>query len=130
MKKLLTIVVKICCCISLFLLGGCGDKYSEQGNKLSISITNELVKLGFCSTPTDCIKKLDIYGGHDNRVNFEIYNAKDRKMLASFIEFAVDNGLKITNGIPIAIKVYPKLRSEYGNRLVKDRPIIDVIILQ
>ncbi len=130
MKKISKTVVKICCCILFLFLGSCGDNYTEQGNKLSISIINELVNLGFCSAPTDCIKKLDIYGGHDNRVNFEIYNAKDKKMLASFIEFAITNGILITNGIPIEIKVYPKFRSEYGNRFLKDKPIIDVVILQ
>lgn len=115
-------------CSIILLLGGCGDKYSEQGNQLSSSIKSELINLGFCSTPMDCIDKLDIYGGHDTQVNFEIYNAENREMIAAFINYSVLNGLEITNGIPITIKVYPKHRYEYGNNIFKDKPIIYVKI--
>ena len=69
MKRISKIIVKICCCITLLIIASCGDKYSAEGNKLSVSIANELVNLGFCSAPADCIKKLDVYGGHDNRIN-------------------------------------------------------------
>jgi hypothetical protein len=68
-----------------------------------------------------------MYGGHGNQVNFSIYKP-DRKILAATFEFLIAHGLEITSGVPIAIRVYPKSREEYGNIVFSPKPTIQLEI--
>lgn len=92
-----------------------GEKYAEQGNRLGRAIEQHLIDKKICSNDAQrCVKKLTMYGGHGNRINFSIY-APDRQALAAMFSFLVQHGMEVTGGIPISITVYPKTRAAYGN---------------
>ena len=56
-----------------------GEKYSKQGAKLGQAISKNLVGEKICKEDSsDCARKLSMYGGHGDRVNFSIY-APDKK---------------------------------------------------
>jgi hypothetical protein len=105
---------------------GCGDKYSKQGRELSKRINEHLIETGICSTIKECHAQLETYVDHDTRVNFSIYNPNNRKALAAFIEYVIEYGIQITDGIPISIKVYPESRQSYGNFIIPPKSIIKV----
>ncbi len=104
-----------------------GEKYREQGNALSKAIYQELIKTGLCKDNNNVIGKLPMYGGHGNQVNFSIYKP-DRKILAATFEFLIAHGIEITGGVPIAIRIYPKSREEYGNIVISPKPAIQLEI--
>ncbi len=107
----------------IIFITGCVEKYNKQGHALSKELNNHLMKQGFC-TSKNCKRDFEIFGGHGNRVNFSIYNPKDKKVLASIIEYVVEHGLQVTGGVPISIYVYPKSRKEYGNFLFRPETIL------
>jgi hypothetical protein len=100
-----------------------GEKYSEQGNALSTAMDRELIGRGLCKSINEVNNRLPMYGGHANQVNFSVYKP-DRKILAATFEFLIMHGLEITGGVPIALRVYPKSREEYGNIIFSPNPII------
>lgn len=75
----------------------------------------------------DCSKKIRLYGGHGNQVNYSIY-APDKKALAATIAFVVENGMEITGGVPISVSVYPRSRESYGNMFFSPNPTISLEI--
>lgn len=137
-KKLVLILWASILCVMLGIWGAkksgfivyTGDKYSEQGRLLSKTITMDLISRGFCSSPKECIEKLDVYIDHDLQINYTIYNTKNKKMVAAFIGIAIEKGLETTDGVPISISVYPEMRTEYRGRPGKDNTIINVGIMQ
>lgn len=104
---------------------GVGEKYSEQGSQVAKAVNQILVKKGICKPDlSDCTKKLTMYGGHGNRVNFSIYNP-DKRALAAMVEFLIDDGIRITEGVPIHIYVYANSRESYGSLLFSaPKPVI------
>lgn len=103
-------------------------KYSEQGKRIGMKINNELISLGFCSSPAECVSNLDLYGSDDTEICFEIYNSSKLDVVSAFISSAIKNGLEPSNDVPISIRVYSKSRSTYGNSLFRGDPIISVKI--
>lgn len=118
-------IIFICLFMSSCHLVG---KYSEQGKRISMEINNELIRLGFCSSPAECVSNLDLYGSDDTEISFEIYNSSKLDLVSAFISSAIKNGLESSNDVPITIRVYSKLRSAYGNSLFRGDPIISVKI--
>jgi hypothetical protein len=104
-----------------------GEKYSKQGDALSKAMDRELINRGLCKDFNDINNKLPMFGGHGNQVNFSIYKP-DRKILAATFEFLIAHGIEITGGVPIAIRVYPKSREEYGNIVFSPKPTIQLEI--
>lgn len=129
MNNLKTIVISILLLVNFFMGSAIamGEKYSEQGQALSKAIDRELINSGLCKDYNDVKNKLLMYGGHGNQVNFSIYKP-DRKILAATFEFLIAHGLEITGGVPIAIRVYPKSREEYGNIVFSPNPTIQLEI--
>lgn len=123
MKKIqyLSIIFFLCC-----FMVGCGEKYTKQGGDLSKKIEEHLIETGICSTRKECNAQLEVYVGHGNAVHYTIYNPKNRKALAAFIKYVIENGIQITDGIPIFITVYPKSRQSYGNSIFRSKPIIKI----
>ena len=109
-------------------ISGCGEKYSEQGHLLFQEIHKHLINSEICISKKECYKKFEIYHSHGNRVNFSIYNQKNNKKLSELIGFIVENGYKITGGVPISIYVYPKTRADYGNFLISPKPMMTLEI--
>ncbi len=124
-------------CVVFFVFGvicsmslGCVEKYRDQGNLLSKESNKYLISRGFCSVPQECNKKLGAYAGHGNRINYSIYIKNNRAMIAAFVGFVIEKGFKISKGIPITIRVYPKTREEYGSFFFKPKEIIKVEVNQ
>lgn len=110
----------------LLTLTGCGEKYSTQGNMLTKKIYEHMIYEKICSDINDCNNNVEIYTSHGNRVNYMLYNVKNRKILSSIIEFIVENGINITNGVPISVSVYPEPRKYYGNFHIFTKKIIEI----
>ncbi|TAN35473.1 MAG: hypothetical protein EPN23_11095 [Verrucomicrobia bacterium] len=91
-----------------------GERYTKEGNALSVRINNELASQGFCHSPKECDDIFEMYGGHGDRVHFSIY-APNTLALAMIFKLLVEKGTEITNGVAISVTVYPRPRDEYGN---------------
>ena len=92
-----------------------GGRFTEQGNKLSEALYNELVKKGICSADTHaCAKPFQMYREDDgNRIYLNLYGQKDMLLASKIVEFYVKKGLKITDGMPITFKVFPEPKEHY-----------------
>lgn len=95
-----------------------GEKYVEQGNKLSAAIHKELIGRGYCNnTPGNCFKVLPIYGEHGNRVNISVYaiSTTNRAALNAIVNLIVEQGVAITQGVPISFTAYDSPHDDYVN---------------
>lgn len=131
MPQIKVLVFSLCCFLIVIIgcnSGVCGGGYSEENILLSKSINSHLIEEGFCSSPRECHKKLDLYGAEGEQIHFLLYGQENRKMIAAFIEFSIDKGIAITGGKPISIRVFPKRRKEYGSFFFSPKDIINVEI--
>lgn len=97
-----------------------GEKYASQGNRLSMAITQYLIEKKICVAGGQaCSKKLETYGGHGNRVNYSVYGA-DKQALSAMLTFIIEHGIKVTDGVPISVFVYPNSRISYGSMLFNE----------
>lgn len=101
-----------------------GEMYTKEGEALGAEITKELIKQGFCKTSRECNQVLEIYGGYGNRVNFSIYAPKNKSALAAVFKLLVERGIELTNGISIAVTVFPKSRNEYGDIFFEPKSVV------
>ena len=120
--------IRLLIAVSFICIGGCGERYKNEGNRLKEEINRELIAQHLCLSVSECNKIFVTYSGHDNHVNFSFY-APDRFVLAVVFKFLIEKGIIITNGVPISIKVYPKPIEEYKNNLF-NAPIITLEITQ
>lgn len=103
------LVLFFCVCFIGLAIEGCGEKYSKQGNLLYNKIYEHLMERRICPTVEECKAELEINGTYRNQVSFTVNSSKNRKAaLAVFTEFVVENGIKITGGVPIEISIYVK----------------------
>ena len=94
-----------------------GEKYADQGARLGRAIDKHLIDQKICmSGGQDCNRKLPMYGGHGNKINFSIY-APDKQALAAMVAYLIEHGMEVTGGVPISITVYPKTREAYASLL-------------
>lgn len=100
--------------IFLFCLTGCGTRNMGEARLLGGAMINHLSEKGICHTASECSRKFDWTGEHENGVHWNIYDASDRKAVATLINFVVEHGIEITGGVPISITVYPMLRKDIG----------------
>lgn len=127
----LRLVLFFCICFISLAVEGCGEKYSEQGNLLYSKIFEHLIERRICTTVDECKADLEIHGKYRNQVNFAVYSPKNRKTaLAAFIEFIVENGVKITGGVPITILIKVESKEESGNSLFGNKTVIKLEITQ
>jgi hypothetical protein len=101
-----------------------GEKYSEEGHKLSRAIDANMIKEGFCKNTLECFQLIDSYGGHGNQVNLTFYKAKNPELIKSIVGFVLVNGLKNTNGVPIKLYFHTETRESQGNLIFKKSPTI------
>jgi hypothetical protein len=100
--------------IFLFCLTGCGTRNTDEARLLGGAMIDHLSEKGICHTAHECSRKFDWTGEHENGVHWNIYDASDRKAVATLINFVVEHGIEITGGVPISITVYPMLRKDIG----------------
>jgi len=100
-----------------------GEKYAEQGGRLSGALRTALVTGGFCKTSQECQKLLPGTAGHGDRVRIAYYEVNDRniKALSVLINMVVEQGISITSGIPITITAYKESHEEYRKSSVFSR---------
>ncbi len=93
---------------------GCGEPYRNEGDKLNEEIHKELIAQKMCNSTRECNQVFRASSSHDSQLNYSVY-APNKLVLATAFKVVIEKGMKITNGVPISIKVYPKTREEYGN---------------
>jgi hypothetical protein len=91
-----------------------GSSYSEQGNDLTRALKENLIKQGFCSLDTrlpTC--SLQMYRADGKRIHLNMYGQTDTILASKVAAFLVENGIKITKGMPITLKVFSAPKTEY-----------------
>jgi hypothetical protein len=94
------------------------DHFSAQENVLYKTLIEELVNQKICTNSLNCATEINLYRSSGNRIYFNLYSQTDMAIAASVGKFLVKNGIKLSKGMPITLKVYatPKigpLNSEY-----------------
>lgn len=92
-----------------------GEKYSEQGGRLTSALRAALIAHGYCHSPQECQKLLPGTAAHGDRVRIAYYEVNDRNIsaLMFLIDMVVRQGIDITGGIPITITAYKETHEEY-----------------
>lgn len=87
------------------------NRFSEQENKLYDSLMKELVNQEVCTDTSTCATKIHFYRKSTNRIYFNMYNQTDMALIAKIGKFLVKDGIKLSEGKPLTLKVYagPKL---------------------
>lgn len=114
-------------CLAIFL-GGCGEKFTEEGNALGVAINEHLIAQKLCTDASDCQKKVEMYGGHGNQVNFSAYAVKDPKLVSAVMGFVASEGMRVTKGVPISIAFYADAHANHVNTFNFSKPIIKLVL--
>lgn len=109
-----------------------GERFTEQGGRLSAAIKGLLVERGFCNAPHDCHQLLPSYGGHGDRVRSTFYEVGDKNSdaFAAVIELVVKDGIRITGGVPITITGYRETHQQYMDSGVFAKSVKPFLILE
>lgn len=109
-----------------------GEQFTEQGGKLTAAINKELIRKDLCKTPRDCNDLLPGYVAHGDRVRIALYEVSEKngKALNAVVEFIVNDGMKITGGIPITLTGYRETQEEYRNSGLLFKGIKPFLILE
>lgn len=126
-KRLLGLAIGLCVAL---IQAGCGEKFTKEGNALGVAINEHLVAQKLCADAADCQKKVEMYGGHGNQVNFSAYAVKDPKLVGAVMGFVASDGLRITRGIPISISFYADAHANHVNTFNFSKPIIKLEVLK
>lgn len=92
-----------------------GEKYAEQGGRLTGVLRTAMIEKGFCKSPQECHSLLPATVGHGDKVRIAYYEISDRNIeaLSFLVEIVVRRGLEITSGVPISIVAYKQSHEEY-----------------
>ncbi|MCP5319289.1 MAG: hypothetical protein H7A12_00400 [Pseudomonadales bacterium] len=109
-----------------------GEKYSDQGGNLSSAVKRMLIAKGFCDTPEKCYDLLPAYGGHGDRVRSTFYgiSGSNRDAFRAVLDFAITDGLRVTDGVPITIRGYHETHEEYIESGIFFKSIKPFLILE
>lgn len=104
-------------CVSVFF-GFCGfaqggDKFSSQGNALYKALLDELIKGGICTDNQSCFDALQMYREDGDRIYMNMYAQTDNSLSAIVAKFIMENGLRITGGMPITLRIYVEPKSQH-----------------
>ncbi|MBK8676840.1 MAG: hypothetical protein IPN27_10795 [Cellvibrionales bacterium] len=104
-----------------------GEKNSKQGHALGKELFEILVQYKLCASVAECNQKRFIYGENGDRIYLNFYGISDRFLIAKITGYVVENGLKITEGVPISIVFYSgkKERSTWYKKYTGD-PILRI----
>ena len=95
---------------------GCvsGDKFSSQGKALYKSLLDEVIGQGICPGPQACSDVLQLYSEDGDRVYMNMYGQADKTLGAIVAKFLLENGTRLTDGVPITLRIYPAQKSKYA----------------
>ena len=126
-KRLLGLAIGLCVAL---IQAGCGEKFTQEGNALGVAINEHLIAQKLCLDISDCQKKLEMYGGHGNQVNFSVYAVKNPKLIHAVAGFVASEGIQITKGVPISIAFYAEAHENHVGIFNFTRPIIKLEVLK
>ena len=95
-----------------------GEKNKTELNNLWSEIKKMLIRSGHCNSAEDCFKRIPIYGEGGDRININIYGPASKESVMSILDFVMQEGLIITNGVPVTVQVFQKEKKEYINRVI------------
>lgn len=109
-----------------------GEKYTDQGGRLTAAINEMLISKGFCKSARDCNDFLPGYVGHGDQVRIAFYqvNEKNHQAFSAIIELVIKDGIRITGGVPIAVTGYRETQEEYRRSGVISKNIKPFLILE
>lgn len=90
-----------------------GGGFTEQGNKLSEALYDELMKTRVCSDVRMCRNALQMYRADGKRIHMNMYGQTDTLLASKVAIFYIEKGMKITGGMPITFKVFPAPKEHY-----------------
>ena len=92
-----------------------GEKYAEQGGRLTGVLRTAMIEKGFCKSPQECQSLLPGTAAHGDRVRIAYYEISERNIeaLSFLVEIVVRCGLETTSGVPITITAYKESHEEY-----------------
>lgn len=118
-------------CILAFVVdaSAVGERYAKEGHQLFAALVERLVTERHCSAMSDCLVRLDAYGEDGDMVRLNIYGVTDRNLVGSIVNFAVHEGVRVTNGVPIKIQFFEKRKRDSLNMpWSQQQPIIKLEI--
>ena len=89
------------------------NRFSEPENVLYKNLIEELVKQDVCKDRSSCANQISLYRRSGSRVYFNLYNQTDRTTAAIVGKFLVQNGIKLSNNMPITFKAYSTPKKGY-----------------
>ena len=109
-----------------------GERYTEQGGRLSAATVEILIAQNFCKTSRECHDFLPGYVAHGDRVRIAFYDIGDKNIQAFnvIIELVIKDGLRITDRVPITIKGYRESHEEYRKSGVFWKDVKPFLILE
>lgn len=90
-----------------------GDRFSEQGSALTKALIYQLMAQGVCKDIKNCNDALQMYREDGSRIYLNMYAQTDMTLASTVAGFLVARGLKITEGMPITLRVYPGPKTQY-----------------
>jgi hypothetical protein len=91
-----------------------GSSFSDQGNALYKAMNEHLMLKGICHDDQSCHNLHQIFredGGE--HVYFNMYGQKNKDLASVVVAFLVSSGLKITDGMPITLRVFEGPKTQY-----------------
>lgn len=109
-----------------------GERYTDQGGRLSVATTDILIAKGFCKTPRECENFLPGYGSHGDRVRISFYEVGKNNSQAfnAVIELIIQDVIRITDGVPITIAGYRETYEEYRKSGLFSKGVKPFLILE
>lgn len=105
-------LIATCVATCILTLGGCGERFTSEGNTLSKAIIDHLVAKNLCASESAC-HTLQMYGGHGDQVRFSFYAINDPLVTYAITGFVASEGLKLTHNIPITLSFFPNPHDHY-----------------
>lgn len=112
-KPIYIAVFMILSAVSLSIFSA-GERYTKEGHDITRLIVQKLINNKICENPSECIKKLGIYGGHGDRVNLSFYGIADRDLISQISGIVIKEGVSVSNGAPIKLVFFSKHRDDIG----------------
>ncbi len=88
-----------------------GGATPDATYELKEALRKTLVKQGLCLNIEDCVSMS--HEGSTKRIYLNLYDQIDKKLASHIVDFFIQEGIKITGGIPISFRVFPKDKEEY-----------------
>ncbi len=107
---LLVLIISGFSCIEQSLAGSPSSPYVDT---LKIELIKVLIRDHVCENDQICREMLYMPTEGYSRIYLNMYGQTDTVLASHVAAFFVEKGLKITEGTPIALRVFPKPKDDY-----------------